>query len=83
MKDIHMIFLFILMVSDTNKNNLLVEEIENSISSEKVEKEVAYSYLNFAGIKIKINLLQNRDSNSVVVNNINNLIFITLEDYNK
>ena len=69
--------------SDTNKNNLLVEEIENSISSEKVEKEVAYSYLNFAGIKDKDKFITNRDSNSVVVNNINNLIFITLEDYNK
>lgn len=69
--------------SDTNKNNLLVEEIENSISSEKVEKEVAYSYLNFASIKDKDKFITNRDSNSVVVNNINNLIFITLEDYNK
>lgn len=69
--------------SDTNKNNLLVEEIDNIISREKVEKEVSYAYLNFAGIKDKDKFITNRDSNSVVVNDINNLIFITLEDYNK
>ena len=69
--------------SDTNKNNLLVEEIDNIISRENVEKEVSYAYLNFAGIKDKDKFLTNRNSNSVVVNDINNLIFITLEDYNK
>lgn len=69
--------------SDINKNNLLVEEIDNIISREKVEKEVAYSYLNFAGIKDKDKFITNRNSNSVVVNDVNNLIFITLEDYNK
>lgn len=69
--------------SDTNKNNLLVDEIDNIISRENVEKEVSYAYLNFAGIKDKDKFLTNRNSNSVVVNDINNLIFITLEDYNK
>lgn len=69
--------------SDTNKNNLLVEEIDNIISRENIEKEVSYAYLNFAGIKDKDKFLTNRNSNSVVVNDINNLIFITLEDYNK
>ena len=69
--------------SDTNKNNLLVGEIDNIISRENIEKEVSYAYLNFAGIKDKDKFLTNRNSNSVVVNDINNLIFITLEDYNK
>lgn len=69
--------------SDTNKNNLLVEEIDNIISRENIEKEVSYAYLNFAGIKDKDKFLTNRNSNSVVVNDVNNLIFITLEDYNK
>ena len=69
--------------SDTNKNNLLVGEIDNIISRENIEKEVSYAYLNFAGIKDKDRFLTNRNSNSVVVNDINNLIFITLEDYNK
>lgn len=69
--------------SDTNKNNLLVGEIDNIISRENIEKEVSYAYLNFAGIKDKDRFLTNGNSNSVVVNDINNLIFITLEDYNK
>lgn len=69
--------------SDTNKNNLLVEEIDNIILRENIEKEVSYAYLNFAGIKDKDKFVTNRNSNSVVVNDVNNLIFITLEDYNK
>ncbi|MDU5109708.1 MAG: ABC transporter permease [Clostridium sp.] len=69
--------------SDIDKNNLLVSEIGNIISRENVEKEVSYSYLNFAAIKDKDKFITNRDSNSVVLNDVNNLIFISLEDYNK
>ncbi|MGG7142221.1 FtsX-like permease family protein [Clostridium nigeriense] len=71
--------------SDINKRDLLVKEID-SVSknySEKIEKEISYTYLSFAGIKDKDRFITDRESNSNITSDINNLIFITLEDYNR
>ncbi len=70
-------------VSDNDNKESLVYEIENAIKNERVKKEISYTYLNFAAIKDKDRFVTNSNSNSDIYNDMNNLIFITLEDYNR
>ena len=69
--------------SDANKKELLVNEINEAAKNEKVTNEVSYTYLNFAAIKDKDKFVTNSNSNSDIYNDINNLIFVSLEDYNR
>lgn len=70
-------------VSDNDNKESLVYEIENAIKNERVKKEISYTYLNFAAIKDEDRFVTNSNSNSDIYNDMNNLIFITLEDYNR
>lgn len=71
--------------TDERRNQEMEDTLQTVLQKYSLSptRETSYTYLSFAGMRVEDTFVTDRDSSQVVVNNINNLFFIPLEDYNR